>query len=316
MTDWFIRLYNSIGERDIKYFGVRIFSVFRFVVRTTANIILPIFYTISKNKFKHQINSTQKNNPKIIVSLTSFPKRINRLWIVIETLLRQTKKPDLIVLWLSKNQFPTLNSLPKKLLKMQDRGLEIILVDDDLRSHKKYFYILQHYPNDFVITVDDDIFYSKHLIEALWKKKCEFPDTIICNYAFEIKRYDDNSIASYEKWEAVTVESSPSSDIFFGSGGGTLFPPKSLHEDVLKTELFMELCPHADDIWLNAMVRLNKKQIAKANLISTVLPLQYKNDSTLASINLNEEQNNKQLAMVREYYIQNQNVDPFKRINN
>ena len=35
-----------------------------------------------------------KREQKIIVSLTTFPKRIDSVWITIETLLRQTVKPD------------------------------------------------------------------------------------------------------------------------------------------------------------------------------------------------------------------------------
>ena len=198
------------------------------------------------------------------------------------------------------------------MLKLQERGLKIVLVDEDYRSHKKYYYVLKEYPNDFIITVDDDIFYSKHLIASLWKKHIEFPEAIICNYAFQIERNDDKSNAPYEKWKQIEVGTAPSSEIFFGSGGGTLFTPGSLHEDALKPELFLKLCLHADDIWLNTMVRLNNKKIAKADLLATILPLQYNDNSTLATINLIEGQNDKQLALVRDFYIQKQNLDPYK----
>ena len=42
---------------------------------------------------------------KVVVSLTSYPKRIGTVWITIETLLRQNVKPDVIILWLAKSQF-------------------------------------------------------------------------------------------------------------------------------------------------------------------------------------------------------------------
>lgn len=312
MTDLFINFYNYIGENNKTFFFFRYSSAKRFLVRSIANIILPIYYTLFKHSSKNQLNNSNSNSPKIIVSLTSFPKRINRLWIVIETILRQTKKPDLIVLWLSKKQFTSLESLPKQLLRLQYRGLKIVLVDEDYRSHKKYYYILKNYPNDYIITVDDDIFYSKHLISSLWKKHLQYPEAVICNYAFLIERDKNKNIIPYQEWKEIKSQSSPSSNIFFGSGGGTLFPPDSFHQDVLNPELFMELCIHADDIWLNTMVRLNKKKVAKNDVISTILPLQYKNDNKLASINLIDGKNDIQLAMVRDFYFQKLKIDPYE----
>ena len=52
------------------------------------------------------INKDTNRKEKIIVSLTSFPGRINEVWICIESLMRQTFKPDAIELWLSLKQFP------------------------------------------------------------------------------------------------------------------------------------------------------------------------------------------------------------------
>ena len=55
--------------------------------------------------------------PKLIVSLTSFPARINTVHQVIESLLNQTKKADKIILWLAPEQFPNgEKDLPEKLL--------------------------------------------------------------------------------------------------------------------------------------------------------------------------------------------------------
>ena len=42
---------------------------------------------------------------KVIISLTSFPKRIDTVYLTIKTLLNQTVKPQKVVLWLAKNQF-------------------------------------------------------------------------------------------------------------------------------------------------------------------------------------------------------------------
>ena len=82
----------------------------------------------SQNK-KLGIN-TKKRKEKIIVSLTSYPKRINVVWITIETLLQQTVKPDEVILWLADSQFKEIEELPEELKALQKRGLTIRFCDD------------------------------------------------------------------------------------------------------------------------------------------------------------------------------------------
>ena len=66
---------------------------------------------------------------------------------VIETILSQSIKPDKVILYLSKVQFPRLeDDLPDSLLHMKASGLDIRFVEGDIRSHKKYYYVMQAYP--------------------------------------------------------------------------------------------------------------------------------------------------------------------------
>ena len=57
---------------------------------------------------------------KLIVSLTSFPERIPTLHICLSSLMQQTVKPDMLVLWLAKEQFPNLEAdLPEEILRLK-----------------------------------------------------------------------------------------------------------------------------------------------------------------------------------------------------
>ena len=79
---------------------------------------------------------------KLIVSLTSFPARFPYLHICLESLLTQSVKPDMIVLWIYKGD---MNLLPEKVLKLRNRGVLIKPVDDDLKSYKKLYYSIKKY---------------------------------------------------------------------------------------------------------------------------------------------------------------------------
>ena len=115
-------------------------SVLRHTLVFWANIFFPCYFVTTRKWKILDKNGTLLHNRRIIVSLTSFPARIGVVWMVVESLMHQTLKPHKIILWLSKEQFSTIESLPKKLLAQRERGLEIRLVDGDIRSHKKYIY--------------------------------------------------------------------------------------------------------------------------------------------------------------------------------
>lgn len=89
------------------------------------------------NVYKHLLKHSDvrieghrfKNN--VIASLTTYPARINVVGFAIETIFNQTRKPDRVILWLAKEQFPEgVECLPKMIKKQIERGLEVRFVDD------------------------------------------------------------------------------------------------------------------------------------------------------------------------------------------
>lgn len=310
MVDFFDKLYTSIQNNNQFLTKIRFYSFIRFNVRAIANLLLPLYFRMTNKNDQYSL-SNSGNNQMIIVSLTSFPKRINRLWLVVESILRQTKKADMIILWLSISQFPNRDqSLPQRLVNMRKRGLDIRYIEEDIRSHKKYYYVFQQYPNDHIITIDDDIFYRSTMIEDLWNYHLKYPNSIIAQFSKTMKWSLTGEIGPYQSWVNIWNKTIESEQSFFGSGGGTFFPPKSLHDNVLNKQLFLKLCPLADDIWLNAMARLKGTKVVKTFYSSQFLPVMNKNDITLASINNGDNFNDKQIKAVRNFYLE-QGLNPF-----
>ena len=88
-----------------------------------------------------------------------------------------------------------------------------------------------------------------------------------------------------------------------------------IYKDVTNIDLALQLCPLADDIWLNTMVRLNGNKIIKISSINVFLPVLNKNKTTLYSVNLLDGHNDIQLKQVISYYQKKLNVDPYKFMN-
>jgi hypothetical protein len=99
--------------------------------------------------------------------------------------------------------------------------------------------------------------------------------------------------------------------LFFGSGGGTLFPPRCFHKDILNKDIFMKICSNADDVWLNLMVRLNGTSIVKVDDTCAILPVLIRQDFKLFSSNIYE--NDRYIKAVQDVYgevfLQNSSID-------
>lgn len=311
IVDFFNNIYALIKNKNAWLTSLKFYSLERFIIRNIANFLIPIYFKATSSNVKNCIHSNNVKKKRLIVSLTSFPARINRVWLVIETLMRQSHKPDMIILWLSTCQFPSKKYLPESLLRLEKRGLRIELVKNDLRSHKKYFYVFQNFPEDIIVTVDDDIFYPSTAIEELMNYHQIFPEAIIARYGSKIEILN-NEIISYKMWRNHYEQVQPDYNVFFGSGGGALFPPNSLPKVTFEKGLFIELCFYADDIWLNTMCRLNGKKIFKTKSgPCSLLPVLNKNNVTLSGINLHKDLNDEQLKNVRNHFIMHEGVDPY-----
>lgn len=211
-----------------------------------ANIGVPVV-----QYWNHRMGTDPEH--EIIVSLTTFPERISTVWITIATMMNQTYRPKRIILWLARGQFPNGEGIPRKLLRLKKRGLEIRFCDD-LKPHKKYYYTMQEYPDKYVVTVDDDVLYPENHLEELWKTHLRYPEAVCCQYAHRITYTEQGHIEKYENWDSCYGEQiSPTLQILPVGCGGVLYPPHTLHRDLMDRKKISELCPMMDDLWLKSM---------------------------------------------------------------
>lgn len=248
-------------------------------------------------------DSQETRRERIIVSMTSFPDRIRIVSRSLKSLMRQTMRPDKIVLWLSEDQFPDKeDELPYRLVEMKKLGLEIAWCKGDIKAYKKILPVLEKYPEDLVIITDDDLIYDIDFIETLYETHRKFPKAIIASRVNRVTYDDDGKINSYAKWE-LEVDTElfrESEDLFFTGGAGTLFPPKIFDKEIFNVDIIQQLCPYADDIWLNIMAARNNVSVINTGYNSHPLYIDGTQEKCLYQINKSE--NDVQLKKVVEYY--------------
>lgn len=212
-----------------------------------------------------------KNDSDLIISLTSYPGRISVVHKTVESLLNQTVRPDLVVLWLAPEQFPNKEKdLPDTLRSLIGHGLTVDWYAD-IRSYKKLIPTLIKYPNATIITADDDIIYPRNMVADLLDMHKRRPMDI-CAHRIRKINIKHNRIMPYINWHLSERRHSifnlfrrHSYKFLCGTGAGTLYPPHSLHPDVLNADKFICLCPHQDDIWFWAMAVHNNRKISPTN---------------------------------------------------
>lgn len=199
-------------------------------------------------------NGKSYNNEKVIVSLTSFKPRLSIVPIVIFSILKGSEKSVHIVLSLFKDD---VKFIPKNLqLLIDSKTIELIITEDDLKPHKKYYYAMKKYKMVPVITIDDDCIYTPDFVDSLLKCYEQHKHSICARRCHAIPPIKN---APYLTWKfQISDNSIPACRKFTTGVGGVLYPPNILDIDNIDlNELKTCLC--ADDIFLKAIE--NRKNI-------------------------------------------------------
>lgn len=197
------------------------------------------------------------NNIKVIVSLTSHTKErlMNVPYFLFHSILKYNYDYVKIVLTLFKDD---VQYIPEQLKQLIDLGLvELIVAEDNLRCHLKYFYVMKKYRDLPVITIDDDSIYPKEMIPDLIKNAEKYPNTIIARSARHIrpgKTYTQwtEVVGGVERafwfsdWDVVKSDLNP-------EGYSGIYYPANILE--INDDMIPEIkeFPRADDIYLTVL---------------------------------------------------------------
>jgi glycosyltransferase involved in cell wall biosynthesis len=250
----------------------------------------------------------EKRSPQIIVSLTSYPDRIYDIHYCLYSLLNQSFKPDKLILWLSKEEFPNLEEdLPSNVLNLRKHGLEIKWTEENFRVYNKLIHSLKEYPHDVIVTADDDIFYQEDWLERLYEN---YDGKNVIAHRAHLISLESGSPKPYRYWEK-SIENDEITILNFQTGvGGVLYPPNVFYKDILKDELFLKLSPTNDEIWFWGMLVLNDRKVKVIKngykylyYINPERELNLNDDGTLFKENaLSGQRNDKQFSALLEYY--------------
>jgi hypothetical protein len=246
----------------------------------------------------------------LIISVTSIPSRIFEIKYMIFSVLNQSIRPEKIILWLTKNQFPLMErELPLELLELCKYDFEIHWYEEDIRSYTKLIPALKYFSKFFIVIADDDIYYRKRWLEKLWRDHLKYPNDIICHVADKICFDGRKKVMPYKKWQK-NINMRDTSPLYFPLGvGGVLYQKILLFKDTENAELFLKLSPYADDLWFYFMivlsghtVRIVKNSYTNMKYINPYKEYNIIHSVKLSAINMDNDKNDEQFENILNYY--------------
>lgn len=183
--------------------------------------------------------------------MTSFPAAIPYAVEAVKSLLNGSVLPDKLVLYLTFSQFQE-GEIPESLMRLSENNpvFEIRNYDRDIRSYRKLIPALIDFPEAVVVTVDDDVWYHRHMLRDLLDLHAQIPDAVLAHRAKRIRLGKAYRSWSKYRWYDFLFKRIHRSFLNLQTGvGGVLYPPHSLKKEMLDEELFTKLAPSTDDIW-------------------------------------------------------------------
>ncbi|MBQ0087737.1 MAG: hypothetical protein KBT27_00170 [Prevotellaceae bacterium] len=255
------------------------------------------------------------SNNDIVCSVTSYGKRVSdALPYMLYSLFIQTQLPKKVVVYLD-NEHWNDKQLPTLLKKLQQVGVEFHYCED-LRSYKKLIPALRMFPDNPIITLDDDFYYYPQYIEHMTAAYEHSDKRTVLGQWGCIPEKRNGKYIPYNEWKDCKYGNEHSPISFFGCC--CCYPPHIFDGEILKSDIFMKLCPTADDIWFWAMEE--RQHIKRAYIephgfglniyVNRIEEYDLSLQSTLMYINGALGKNNQQLQNVLQYYhLEDENND-------
>ncbi|WP_158278217.1 MULTISPECIES: glycosyltransferase [unclassified Fibrobacter] len=299
---------------------MKVVKLFGFLYRrllTLRHLILSVFFRpyIAWTARNKSVKKEPYDFGNLYASLTTYPARINDCYYTICSILSQRTPVNKIVVTLTKEEFPSgERDIPERILNLKEKGVEFIWADTNLKPHNKYFHIMQKYPEATIITIDDDIIYSRSTFSKLVNSYQKNSKAIIalCTDRFLVK---DNEILPYSEsmhcYDSKINE--PRMDLCANGFAGVLYPPSILPQETFNVDAIKKCAPIADDIWLKYMEIMGKVSVVCACSYKDPIVIPDGQSTALLNQNNLQNQNDVQQKNIEKFY---SNFDFVKMIKN
>lgn len=209
----------------------------------------------------------------LTVNLTTTYQRLSFCRIALTSLLLQSKLPDRINLWISREPYlrdegisdngqveQLLESLPEP-----SRNRVNIRWVSNTGPYRKLIPMLREAgPKDVIVTADDDIFYGRDWLDGLLKVHKEAGGKAVASRVRSKRVNFLGKKTSYLFWKLMSKPAVVQDDFIVTFGGGAVLTRAMFREQDIADDSFLSVAPTADDLWYSKLLRLNNNEVVVA----------------------------------------------------
>lgn len=238
------------------------------------------------------------NKDTLIISMTSWTKRINKVGLALYSILRQMDNRNVhLVLVLAEPEFPNgLSDLPMILQAMVQRGkVELIWCPINIYSHKKLMPTIAKYPDNPILVCDEDIVRPDGWVDMFIADHKKYPHDILVggcvfDIGFDGNRFNPTKHFAFDKTECAgkIIHNRRPANGF----GGVLYPVGTFTDKrFYDWDSMMKLSRYSDESWQFCFNIMEGRTI---RWTSKIYPYQYgQQDGTFETSMSKSRDNNK-----------------------
>lgn len=241
---------------------------------------------------------------QVILSMATMPSRKKRLIENLPSIVNQSYMFNKLVINvyddLSEDEYEFYNSILK-----YDSRIIINKVESKWRSCNKLLPTLKMYPDEIIITIDDDIYYPEHCVKYLIEQHKKTPDCIVAHEVQPIIVNKENNIITYlNGYDIKLMQKSWGKYIT----NCCLFPPHVFdNTEVFNYEKMFQLTNALhDEVWFWVNSTLNNVMVVGLNYVkgfTTEIITEWGEDEfRLAYFNNSQESANDYMTKVSQIY--------------
>ncbi|MFG6139551.1 hypothetical protein [Halomonas sp. B23F22_10] len=206
----------------------------------------------------------------ITVNLTTTSQRLDFCRISLTSILLQSRLPDRINLWISKEPYlrdtgiadseavdQLLESLPEV-----GKGYVSIRWVPNTGPYRKLIPMLREATrDDVIVTADDDIFYGRDWLSGLLAAYEESGGKPVASRVRSKRVNFLGKKTSYIYWGLIGHSVVAKDDFIITFGGGAVLTRSMFDEQDIADDSFFGLAPTADDLWYSTLLKRNKNEV-------------------------------------------------------
>lgn len=206
----------------------------------------------------------------LTVNLTTTYQRLHICRIALVSLLLQSRLPDQINLWVSKDAYlrdqgiADVDIINKIMETLPEEGRKLVSVRwvTNIGPYRKLIPILREAEmEDVIVTADDDIFYGVNWLSGLLTKYSESGGKPVAARVRAKKLNFLGKKTSYLYWRLLDQPKVLADDFVVTFGGGAVLTRAMFRERDIRDDSFLKVAPTADDLWYSKLMRRNNNDV-------------------------------------------------------